>query len=77
MAGLAQTTINKMSQVYQRLETKIPAEITPRNVLLFCVIDLLCIGSVMVASASMPFGYSRPLASGLQLCMLHIFRHAT
>ena len=54
MAGLAQTTINKMSQVYQRLETKIPAEITPRNVLLFCVIALLCIGSVMVASASMP-----------------------
>ena len=55
MAGLAQTTINKMSQVYQRLETKIPAEITPRNVLLFCVIALLCIGSVMVASASMPY----------------------
>ena len=44
-----------MSQVYQRLETKIPAEITPRNVLLFCVIALLCIGSVMVASASMPY----------------------
>ncbi|OTG97128.1 putative lipid II flippase FtsW [Acinetobacter sp. ANC 4654] len=55
MAGLAQTTINKINQVYNAWGTKIPAEFTPRNVLIFCVIALLCIGSVMVASASMPY----------------------
>ncbi|KAF1025212.1 MAG: putative peptidoglycan glycosyltransferase FtsW [Acinetobacter bereziniae] len=55
MAGLAQTTINKVHQAYDRWMPKLPAEITPRNVLLFCVISLLCIGTVMVASASMPY----------------------
>jgi cell division protein FtsW len=28
---------------------------TARNLLIFCVVCLLCIGSVMVASASMPY----------------------
>jgi cell division protein FtsW len=37
------------------LAAEISSEITPRNVLIFCVISLLCIGSVMVASASMPY----------------------
>ena len=55
MAGLAQTTINKINQVYNEWGSKIPAEVTPRNVLIFCVIALLCIGSIMVASASMPY----------------------
>ena len=55
MAGLAQTTISKIHQVYDRWMPKLPAEITPRNVLIFCVISLLCIGTVMVASASMPY----------------------
>ncbi|OTG81132.1 putative lipid II flippase FtsW [Acinetobacter sp. ANC 4648] len=55
MAGLAQTTISKINQVYEKWLPKIPAELTARNVLIFCVIMLLCIGSVMVASASMPY----------------------
>lgn len=56
MAGLAQTTINKINQVYNEWGAKIPAEVTPRNVLIFCVIALLCIGSInTVASASMPY----------------------
>ena len=55
MAGLAQTTINKVQQVYERLSPRIPAEFTARNVLIFCVIALLCLGSIMVASASMPY----------------------
>ncbi|NNG81576.1 putative lipid II flippase FtsW [Acinetobacter sp. ANC 5378] len=55
MAGLAQTTISKINQVYNEWGAKIPAEVTPRNVLIFCVIALLCIGSIMVASASMPY----------------------
>ncbi|MEG0481588.1 MAG: putative lipid II flippase FtsW [Acinetobacter sp.] len=55
MAGLAQTTISKINQVYDRWLPKFPTEITPRNVLVFCVISLLCIGTVMVASASMPY----------------------
>ncbi|MEG0132306.1 MAG: cell division protein FtsW, partial [Acinetobacter sp.] len=46
MAGLAQTTISKINQVYDRWLPKFPAEITPRNVLVFCVISLLCIGTV-------------------------------
>lgn len=41
--------------MYERWLPKFPAEITPRNVLIFCVISLLCIGTVMVASASMPY----------------------
>jgi len=55
MAGLAQTTIGKINQVYHEWGAKIPAEVTSRNVLIFCVIALLCIGSIMVASASMPY----------------------
>ncbi|MGQ9374865.1 putative lipid II flippase FtsW [Acinetobacter tandoii] len=55
MAGLAQTTINKFQQFYDRVGPRIPAEFTARNVLIFCVIALLCLGSIMVASASMPY----------------------
>lgn len=55
MAGLAQTTVSKVTEVFERWIPKLPTEITPRNVLIFCVISLLCIGTVMVASASMPY----------------------
>jgi cell division protein FtsW len=55
MAGLAQTTIQKINHWYERILPKWPAEVTPRNILIFCVVALLCIGSVMVASASMPY----------------------
>lgn len=55
MAGLAQTTVSKVTEVFERWIPKFPTEITPRNVLIFCVISLLCIGTVMVASASMPY----------------------
>ena len=55
MAGFAQTTINKLNQVYERWLPKLPAEVNVRNVLIFSVLALLCIGSIMVASASMPY----------------------
>ena len=55
MAGLAQTAITKVSQAYDRWLPKVPDEITTRNVLIFCVVSLLCIGTVMVGSASMPY----------------------
>ncbi|UIP24931.1 putative lipid II flippase FtsW [Acinetobacter towneri] len=55
MAGFAQTTINKLNQVYDRWLPKLPAEVNVRNVLIFSVLALLCIGSIMVASASMPY----------------------
>ena len=55
MAGLAQTTIAKVSKAYERWLPKVPEEITTRNVLIFCVVALLCIGTVMVGSASMPY----------------------
>ena len=55
MAGLAQTTVGKISSFYQQWAPRLPAEMTPRNILIFCVLSLLCIGSVMVASASMPY----------------------
>ncbi|WP_111859081.1 putative lipid II flippase FtsW [Acinetobacter sp. CFCC 10889] len=55
MAGFAQTTVSKITAVCERWVPKIPAEITPRNLLIFCVISLLCLGTVMVASASMPY----------------------
>ncbi|MCH7339615.1 putative lipid II flippase FtsW [Acinetobacter higginsii] len=54
MADLAQNTVQKISQLLNRLP-KLPAEMTTRNILIFCVISLLCFGSVMVASASMPY----------------------
>jgi len=54
MADLAQNTVQKISQLLSRLP-KLPAEMTVRNILIFCVISLLCFGSVMVASASMPY----------------------
>ncbi|ENV32389.1 putative lipid II flippase FtsW [Acinetobacter gerneri] len=55
MAGLAQTTMNKVNEVYNKWAPKLPAEMTTRNTLIFCVLCLLCIGSIMVASASMPY----------------------
>ena len=55
MAEFAQTTINKINQFYSRWAPRVPSEVTPRNVLIFCVIALLCLGSIMVASASMPY----------------------
>lgn len=55
MAGLAQTTLGKISSFYQRWVPRLPAEITARNLLIFCVLSLLCIGSIMVVSASMPY----------------------
>ncbi len=55
MAGLAQTTITKVAKTYERWLPKLPEEITTRNVLIFCVVALLCIGTVMVGSASMPY----------------------
>ena len=55
MAGLAQTSISKINQIYDKWATKLPAELTARNILIFCVTVLLCIGSVMVASASMHY----------------------
>ena len=55
MTGLAQTTIGKISSLYQQWAPRLPAEMTPRNILIFCVLSLLCIGSIMVASASMPY----------------------
>lgn len=54
MADLAQNTTQKIAQLLSRLP-KFPAEMTARNILIFCVISLLCFGSVMVASASMPY----------------------
>lgn len=54
MADLAQNMTQKISQIVNRLP-KFPAELTARNILIFCVISLLCFGSVMVASASMPY----------------------
>ncbi|MFM6958751.1 MAG: putative lipid II flippase FtsW [Acinetobacter sp.] len=54
MADLAPNTVQKISQLLNRLP-KLPAEMTARNILIFCVISLLCFGSVMVASASMPY----------------------
>lgn len=54
MADLAQNTVQKIAQLLSRLP-KLPAEMTARNILIFCVISLLCFGSVMVASASMPY----------------------
>lgn len=55
MAGSAQTQIDKISKVYDKWLPKIPSEINTRNVLIFCVVALLCIGTVMVGSASMPY----------------------
>ena len=55
MAGFMQTALGKIQTGYDQLLDKLPAEITARNVLLFCVATLLIFGAVMVASASMPY----------------------
>ncbi len=55
MVGFAQTTILKLQQWYDHIAPKMPEQITVRNTLIFCVLALLCIGSIMVASASMPY----------------------
>lgn len=54
MAGIAQG-MSKFQTWYARIAPKLPAEITARNVLIFCVSTLLIIGTIMVASASMPY----------------------
>ena len=54
--------ISKFQQVQQRIDQfvigimdRLPEEVSARNVLIFCILSLLCIGTVMVASASMPY----------------------
>lgn len=44
-----------IDQFFNWLMARLPKEMTTRNTLLFCVLSLLCIGTVMVASASMPY----------------------
>src|SRR5690606_2543614 len=55
MAEFAQTTINKLNRLYDQWVPKLPVDVNARNVLIFSVLALLCIGSIMVASASMPY----------------------
>jgi cell division protein FtsW len=55
MAESTQTTIDKVSKIYERWLPRVPHEVTTRNVMIFCVIALLCIGTIMVGSASMPY----------------------
>lgn len=45
----------KLQDLYTRISHILPTEITVRNILVFCVLTLLVIGTVMVASASMPY----------------------
>lgn len=55
MVGSKQTTLNKIHASFQSTSKKLPVEITARNLLIFCVLTLLIMGSIMVASASMPY----------------------
>ncbi|KJV39858.1 putative lipid II flippase FtsW [Acinetobacter brisouii] len=47
--------MSKLQSLYTRIAPKLPSEITARNILIFCVVSLLVIGTVMVGSASMPY----------------------
>lgn len=70
MAGFAHNTVNKVQQLFARWLPRLPAEVTARNSLIFCVISLLCIGTVMIASASMPY------AEGIHENPMHyVIRH--
>ncbi|MHA3048330.1 putative lipid II flippase FtsW [Acinetobacter sp. ANC 4641] len=47
--------MSKLQSFCTRIVPKLPTEITARNILIFCVVSLLVIGTVMVGSASMPY----------------------
>lgn len=47
-----QEWLNRMNAIIMQY---MPKDLTARNLLIFCVLSLLCIGTVMVASASMPY----------------------
>ncbi|ESK38395.1 cell division protein FtsW [Acinetobacter nectaris CIP 110549] len=53
--GVSPSVRLQLQEVYTRIRGLVPAEITVRNILIFCVFTLLIIGTVMVASASMPY----------------------
>ncbi|RZF50024.1 putative lipid II flippase FtsW [Acinetobacter halotolerans] len=83
MADLAQNTAQKISQLLSRLP-KLPAEMTARNLLIFCVVSLLCLGSVMVASASMPYAeyiHENPfyflIRHGISICVAAVVAFLT
>ncbi|RLZ07080.1 putative lipid II flippase FtsW [Acinetobacter sp. 2JN-4] len=83
MADLAQNTAQKISQLLSRLP-KLPAEMTARNLLIFCVVSLLCFGSVMVASASMPYAeyiHENPfyflIRHGISICVAGVVAFLT
>ena len=64
MLHLAQSAIERIAQQVNRVGQYVPQELNIRNVLLFCVLSLLCLGSVMVVSASMPYAeymYDQPM----------------
>lgn len=55
MINSASAIQHRIDRAYEWLMEHLPAEVTARNTLLFCVACLVCIGTVMVASASMPY----------------------
>lgn len=50
-----QAVQHSIDQLFNKVLNQLPQEISARNTMIFCVLCLLCIGTVMVASASMPY----------------------
>lgn len=55
MASSAPSRFSRLQASMQQISLRLPKELTARNILIFCVVTLLILGSVMVASASMPY----------------------
>lgn len=55
LASKWQTIQQRIDRWSDALIAHLPQDLTARNLLIFCVLSLLCIGTVMVASASMPY----------------------
>lgn len=63
----------KIEAIIAQFFTKLPKEINRLSVLIFCVIALLLIGSIMVASASMPYAASSiPTGNELHFFTRHL-----
>lgn len=55
LASKWQTVQQRIDRWNDAIMAHLPQDLTARNLLIFCVLSLLCIGTVMVASASMPY----------------------
>lgn len=73
LTNFCQKGLKYFAQALAWIGNKFPSEISARYVLMFCVMTLLSIGTIMVASASMPYAESIGANTPYFFVIRHVF----